>query len=108
MSTYPVIGFTIVALLVFFLLLRYEERLGAKRMARERAGKGFDPAPISQRLEQVRRDYVAVVCARPRNRDRRRRLHAAANCALKRRAYFHDSFPTTREPPPRETTTPPL
>lgn len=51
--------------------------------------KSFDTTAAELRLARVRRDYLAVICARSRDRTRRARLHAQACRTVRARAYFH-------------------
>lgn len=88
MSLLHIIGLIVVALLVTFLQRRHEARVCRLFDERTLPGHGIDVTVVSQRIQRVRENYVAMVRARPRDHNRRRQLHATARCALKRRAYF--------------------
>lgn len=91
MSLLDAIGLVVVAMLVVFLCHRHEERIYRRSQANPCSGKSFDASPACKRVARVRRDYLAVVCTRARDRDRRRQLHAQVRRTLRRRAYFQRS-----------------
>jgi hypothetical protein len=103
MSLLHIIGLIVVAILVSFLYRRNEARVCRRIDERTWPGKGIDVTPVSERIQHVRENYLAVVCARPRDNSRRRRLHAAARCALKQLAYFQNARPEVEDAPHHET-----
>lgn len=102
MTLLSIIGLIVVALLVSFLCRRHEARVCRRIDERTWPGKGIDVAPVSERIQHVRADYLAVVSARPRDNSRRRQLHAAARCALKQLAYFQNARPEVEDAPHHE------
>jgi hypothetical protein len=102
MTLLPIIGLIVVALLVSFLYRRHEARFCRRIDERTWPGKWIDLTPVSERIQRVRADYLAVVCARPHDSRRRRQSHAAARCALKRLAYFRNARPEAEEAPHHE------
>ena len=104
MSPLHIIGLIVLAILVSFLCRRHEVRICRRGEAGSWPGQGMDVTPVSRRLQHVRADYLAVVSARPRDRSRQRRMHAAARCAPKQRAYFRRARPEAEAAPPDDAT----
>jgi hypothetical protein len=88
MSLLDVIGLVVVAVLVDFLCRRHEERICRRIPENSQTGKSFDATLVYHRIQRVRRDYLAVVCARSHDRSRRKELHARIGRTLRCRSYF--------------------
>ena len=91
MSLFDVIGLVVVAMLVAFLCRRHEERIYRRPPEGSDTSRYFDATSARTRLARVRRDYLAVVCARSRDRRRHHRLHVEACRSVRRRSYFRRS-----------------
>lgn len=88
MSLLDVIGLIIVAGLVAILCRKHEERICRRSPENSDTGKSFDATSACDRVARVRRDYLAVVCVRSRERSRRIRLHAQVCQTIRGRSYF--------------------
>ena len=98
MSLIDVIGLVVLAVLVAFLCRRHEERICRQIPENSLPGQSFDATQVCKRIQRVRRDYLAVVCAHSRNRSRRERLHAQVCRTLRGRSYFRRSAMDTAQP----------
>jgi hypothetical protein len=103
MSLLDVIGLVVVGTLVAFLCRRHEERICHRMPERSHRTGSIDASRICQRIRRVRGDYLAVICARSRNGERRKQLHEQVCRTLRCRAYFRRNATDLRDPTASET-----
>jgi len=84
-----VIGWSVIMLLSAYLVRRHEDRLPPRLRRRKIVldGTAMDVAPVCERVQRLRRDYVAGVRRRPNDRSRREAIHLAARKVVRGLAY---------------------
>lgn len=103
MSLLDVIGLVVVAVLVAFLCRRHEERICRQIPENSHTGKSFDATQVFKRIRRVRGDYLAVVYARSRDRNRRKQLHEQVCRTLRCRSFFRHRAMDNSDPTASET-----
>jgi len=84
-----VIGWSVVMLLSAFLFRRFVGRLPPTPRPRRLVldGTAMDVGPVCERVQRLRRDYVAGARKRPNDRSRREAIHLAARQMVRGLSY---------------------
>ena len=84
-----VIGWSVIMLLLAYLVRRHEDRL-PPRLRRGKIvldGTAMDVGPVCERVQRLRQDYVAGARKRPNDRSRREAIHLAARQVVRSFSY---------------------
>ena len=98
MSLLDGIGLMVLGVVVVFLGRKLEERILRRASADLPPGRSFDAAQVCKRIQRVRGDYLAVICARWHDRNRRKQRHEQICRSLRSRSYFRRNEMEVRDP----------